>query len=113
MLASKSLQADRADVLAQADPAAIVDLEQHDILRAEDEHGHNEDTLLFSHHVLFDYAVARLIFRRGRDPTNLFGRLAQEPALALMLRPSLSLAFSEVWGEDQAGRPRFWPWPSR
>jgi hypothetical protein len=108
MLASKSLQADRADVLAQADPAAIVDLEQHDILRAEDEHGQNEDTLLFSHHVLFDYAVARLIFRRGRDLANLVGRLVQEPALALMLRPSLSLAFSEVWSEDQAGRPRFW-----
>jgi hypothetical protein len=108
MLISKSLQVDRADVLAQADPTDIVDLEQHDILRAEDEHGHNEDTLLFAHHVLFDYAVARLIFRRGRDPANLVGRLAQEPALALMLRPSLSLAFSEVWSEGQAGRPRFW-----
>lgn len=108
MLASKSLQAIRADVLAQADPAAIVDLEQNDMLRAEDEHGHNEDTLLFSHHILFDYAVARLVFRRGRDPTNLVDSLVQEPALALMLRPSLSLAFCEVWSENQFGRPRFW-----
>jgi hypothetical protein len=108
MLASRSLQANRADVLTQADPPAVVDLEQHDILRAEDEHGHNEETLLFSHHVLFDYAVARLIFRRGRDSANLVGRLVQEPALALMLGPSLSLAFSEVWSEGQAGRPRFW-----
>ena len=108
MLASKSLQAIRADVLAQADPAAIVDLEQNDMLRAEDEHGHNEDTLLFSHHILFDYAVARLVFRRGRDPANLVDRLVQEPALALMLRPSLSLAFSEVWSQNQSGRPRFW-----
>jgi hypothetical protein len=108
MLASKSLQAIRVDVLAQADPAAIVDLEQLDILRAEDEHGHNEDTLLFSHHILFDYAVARLVFRRGRDPANLVDRLVQEPALALMLRPSLSLAFTEVWSENQSGRPRFW-----
>jgi hypothetical protein len=108
MLATRSLQADRALVVAQTDPAAIVDLEQLDIIRAEDEHGHNEDTLLFTHHVLFDYAVARLIFRRGRDPANLVDRLAKEPALALMLRPSLSMAFSEVWSEGQVGRPRFW-----
>lgn len=108
MLASKSIKAIRVDVLAQADPAAIVDLERLDILRAEDEHGHNEDTLLFSHHILFDYAVARLVFHRGRDPANLVDRLVQEPALALMLRPSLSLAFTEVWSEDRSGRPRFW-----
>ncbi|WP_180720030.1 hypothetical protein [Paraburkholderia largidicola] len=108
MLASKSLQVTRADVVAQGDPAPIVDLEQHDILRAEDEHGHNEDALLFSHHILFDYAVARLIFRRGRDPKILVGRLAEDPALALMLRPSLSLAFTEVWDDKQSGRSRFW-----
>jgi hypothetical protein len=108
MLATRSLQADRVMVVAQTDPAAIVDLERHDIIRAEDDHGHNEDTLLFTHHVLFDYAVARLIFRRGRDPANLVDRLAKEPALALMLRPSLSMAFSEVWSEGQVGRPRFW-----
>ncbi|MBU7440923.1 ATP-binding protein [Paraburkholderia fungorum] len=108
MLASKSLQASRVDVLAQADPVAIVELEQFDILRAEDEHGQNEDRLLFSHHVLFDYAVARLVFRRGRDASDLVSRLIREPALALMLRPSLSLTFSEVWSERQSGRPRFW-----
>lgn len=108
MLASKSLQAIRADVLGQADPAAIVDLEKHDILRAEDERGHNEDTLLFAHHILFDYAVARLVFRRGRDPANFVDTLVQEPALALMLRPSLSLALSEVWSVNQSGRSRFW-----
>ena len=108
MLVTRSLQADRAAVVAQADPAAIVDLEQHDLIRAEDEHGRNEHTLLFTHHVLFDYAVARLVFRRGRNPANLVDRLATEPALTLMLRPSLSLAFSEVWGESQADRPRFW-----
>ena len=108
MLASKSLQAVRVDVLEHADPAAIVDLERLDVLRAEGNQSSNEDTLLFSHHVLFDYAVARLIFRRGRDPANLVDRLIKEPALALMLRPSLSLAFNEVWSEGQSGRPRFW-----
>jgi len=108
MLEARSLQADRATVVAQTDPNAIVDLERFDIVRAEDEHGHNEDTLLFTHHVLFDYAVARLTFRRGRDPVNLVDRLTKEPALALMLRPSLSMAFSEVWSESQVGRPRFW-----
>lgn len=108
MLASKSLQATRLDVLALADPLAIVELEQLDILRAEDEHGDNEDTLLFSHHILFDYAVARLIFRRGRDPAILVNKLVLEPSLVLMLRPSLSLAFNEVWGQNQSGRSRFW-----
>ena len=108
MLTNRSVQADRALVVAQCDPFAIVDLERHDIIRAEDQRGYNEDTLLFTHHVLFDYAVARLIFRRGRDPANLVNRLAKEPALTLMLRPGLSMAFSEVWSEGQVSRPRFW-----
>ncbi|HHT8834235.1 ATP-binding protein [Burkholderia cenocepacia] len=108
MLVSRSLQAIRHDVLAQADPAAIVELEQLDILRAEDEYGQSEDTLLFSHHILFDYAVARLVFRRGRDSVTLVDRLVREPVLVLMLRPSLSLAFSDVWSDGQSGRQRFW-----
>jgi hypothetical protein len=66
-----------------------------------------EDALLFTHHILFDYAVARLIFRRGRDADSVVQLLKDERALSLMLNPSLSLALADAWtaGGD---RRAFW-----
>jgi hypothetical protein len=108
MIAKKSLRVFRADVRDQVDAAALVDLERNDILRAEqDLRGANEDILLFSHHVLFDYAVARLLFRRGRDPARLVELLRADRALTLMVGPSLTLALRDAWGVD-AAHAAFW-----
>ena len=109
MIADKSLQASRTRVIAQLKSEAIVDLERSDILRQENVGvgRANEDALLFTHHILFDYAVARLIFRRGRDADAVVRLLKDERALSLMLNPSLSLAFADAWtaGGD---RRDFW-----
>jgi hypothetical protein len=61
--------------------------------------------LTFAHHVLFDYAVARLLLRGTTD--NVVRRLAAQPELVLAIRPSLLLHFEHMWFAD-SGRQRFW-----
>lgn len=108
MVGRKSLRIFRADIRDKVNLDALVDLERNDILRAEEDlKGANEDILLFSHHVLFDYAVARLLFRRGRDPARLVDLLRCDRPLTLMVGPSLTLALRDVWGSD-ANHAAFW-----
>jgi|SRR5579871_943461 len=61
--------------------------------------------LTFSHHVLFDYAVARTMLAGPIE--DLMARLASEPDLILFIRPSLVHHLQSVW-ESNARRSRFW-----
>jgi hypothetical protein len=61
--------------------------------------------LTFAHHVLFDYAVARLLFRG--TPEKLLRRLSQDPELVIVVRPSLVLHFQYMW-TIHPGREQFW-----
>ena len=98
----------RTDVRPKVDTDALVDLERQGILHAEDQGGRaNEDVLLFNHHVLFDYAVARLVFLRGRQPDRLVSLLLARRELSLMLSPSLTLALSDAWNASPDHR-QFW-----
>ncbi len=106
MIGAQVLRVRRADIRKKAEPEALVDLERHGILRPEDQGGKaNEEVLLFNHHVLFDYAVARLVFFRGRDAARLVDLLRAQRGLAVMLSPSLTLALSDAWNADRAS---FW-----
>jgi hypothetical protein len=108
MIDAQVLRVLRADVRPKVDANALVDLERHGILHAEDQGGKpNEDVLLFNHHILFDYAVARLVFWRGRDAPRLVALLRARRELALMLSPSLTLALSDAWNSGQDRKP-FW-----
>ena len=61
--------------------------------------------LTFSHHVLFDYAVARLLLRGSLDvPVTL---LTDDPELVIVIRPSLLLHFRHLWTADPSRKP-FW-----
>jgi hypothetical protein len=64
--------------------------------------------LTFPHHVLFDYAVARLLLR-GSSHAHA-ERLADDPDLVLMVRPSLVLHFQWLWSRDSTDvtRTEFW-----
>ncbi|HEX2219345.1 MAG TPA: hypothetical protein VHG35_11125 [Gemmatimonadales bacterium] len=59
----------------------------------------------FSHHVLFDYAVARLLVRHAS--ADLASKLAHDPDFAVIVRPSLVLHFHYLWGEG-ANHNGFW-----
>ena len=63
----------------------------------------NRNILAFSHHVLFDYAVARLVFRQ--TASLLLEMLTNEPDLSISLRPSLVFHFRYVWIYDLSA---FW-----
>jgi hypothetical protein len=109
MIDTQTLRVLRASVRARLPSSdVLVDLERHGIIRAEDRDDQpDEDVLLFSHHILFDYAVARLVFRRGRDAAHLVGLLRTRREIALMLSPSLSLALADAWGLG-VERRAFW-----
>jgi hypothetical protein len=109
MVRRRSLRAPRSAVAS--DPAASTHL--HDILSAnvlvewQPPHAAKPDQslLAFSHHVLYDYAVERLLLRG--EPADLVSRLESSPDLALAIRPSLVLHFQHVWAQGP-DRKAFW-----
>jgi hypothetical protein len=106
MTAAQSLQVPRS-IRNEVDLDALRDLEQSDVLRSDDSEASGGEVLLFSHHVLFDYAAARLLFLRGRNADALIQLLKEQQTLTIMLGPSLTLALIDVWntGPPRAG---FW-----
>jgi hypothetical protein len=61
--------------------------------------------LAFSHHVLFDYAVAQLLLRG--TPEAVVRRLVDDPEMAVVVRPSVLLLFRHLWTVD-SNRRQFW-----
>lgn len=61
--------------------------------------------LTFSHHVLFDYAVERLLLRG--DPRKVVQSLSSDPDLVVAIHPSLRLHFQYLWMID-GERKIFW-----
>ena len=65
----------------------------------------DQDLLAFGHHVLFDYAVARLLLRQ--DPAPVATWFAQQPDLVLAIRPSLVFYFQRLWSRSDH-KVEFW-----
>ena len=65
----------------------------------------DRSTLTFSHHVLFDYAVARLVLRE--EPPATVRRIATAPDMVLVIRPSLAFHFRHLWLLENA-HGTFW-----
>ncbi|MFN8164539.1 MAG: hypothetical protein U0R26_12095, partial [Solirubrobacterales bacterium] len=63
------------------------------------------EILVFSHHVLFDYAVERSLLRGGER--RLAKAILERPDLLLFARPSFDLHFRHLWEVDPSRR-RFW-----
>ena len=61
----------------------------------------------FSHHILFDYAVATLVLDGGRA-NDLASRLARSDEDSLLMAPSATMAFQILWEEGRNGRAKFW-----
>lgn len=62
------------------------------------------DTIGFSHQLLLDYAIARLILA---DTEQLPSLVTTDPDIANLFRPCLQMAFQMIWKRD-ASRSQFW-----
>lgn len=63
------------------------------------------DLIAYSHHVLHDYAISRLLLRG--DAEILTERLEASPELAMAIRPSLVMHFQHLWSLDM-DHHEFW-----
>ena len=111
MSRDRVLHVDRDLVLTvEAGPHISDLLSQHVIVewRPRPEDAPRRSTLAFAHHVLFDYAVARLLL--GRSASRLAAFLEADPAFVLLGRPSLVMHFHYLWalGPKGEARKEFW-----
>ncbi len=100
-----------ADPAATLDPAlhtALEGLLADDVLREDPRDPWAAAAAAgFSHPILFDYAVAQLVLGRPGQPMYLLDRLAEDPDLAVITKPSLDLHLAAIWHSD-ISRNTFW-----
>jgi hypothetical protein len=107
MVTARSLRAERREVASEplfSEPLGEV-LSSQILSEWEPSPGAPADSsvLTFAHHVLFDYAVARLMLR-GTERT-LIERLEREADVVMAIRPSVVMHFQYLWLRD---KERFW-----
>ena len=108
MSRERALHVDRDLVETAAAGPHISDLLSEQVLiewKPRPEDPPRDSTLAFAHHVLFDYAVARLLLRR--NTIRLVAFLEADPAFVLLGRPSLVMHFHHLWALDPQ-REGFW-----
>ncbi|ACI58859.1 conserved hypothetical protein (plasmid) [Rhizobium leguminosarum bv. trifolii WSM2304] len=101
MVEARALRASFA-VAAQSDASALDDLEREGVLISVD----NRRWIQFRHHLLFDFAAARIML----DPEELIQgdlRFGKAEARGLMLAPALSFVLREIWMREP-DRAEFW-----
>lgn len=101
MVQSRSLRAPLIQA-AGDDPAMIDTLCKEGVLVVVD----GERWVQFRHHLLFDYAAARLAFEPSDIVSGAF-RFRKADALGLMLSPALGFVLREIW-ETETDHARFW-----
>lgn len=103
MVETRSLRVNRTEVSSDpAASAALTDVLSSQVLtewQPSPETAPDRYVLTFAHHVLFDYAVARLLLRG--IPESIIERLEADPELVLAIRPSLVFHFQYLWSIDR------------
>ena len=95
MVKARTLRIDRAEVADGQSGPHLNDLLSYELLiEWQDRY-----VIAFAHHVLFDYAVARLLLRGTAE--TFISRLIKDPELVLVVRPSLVFHFRYLWLVDR------------
>lgn len=109
MVERRSLRLDRTALLQGGRSGAALDglLSDKALVewRPSSEAPPNDRFIKYPHHILFDYAVARLLL--PAEPVDLARCLAGDPDLAFIVRPSLALFFQRAWDRDPP-KKYFW-----
>ncbi len=108
MVGSRQLRIPRRAVATGDNSSSLNDLLSTQVLvegQANSAPAPDHYTVQFSHHVLFDYAVARLLMRGPGQV--LADRLSTDPEMALVVRPSIQWHFQYLWSLD-AAHVDFW-----
>src|ERR1700674_1014819 len=109
MVQQRQLRVARTEVADAAPGPWLHDLLREHVLaewQPSPEAAPDRYVLTFSHHVLFDYAVERLLLRIG--PPALVSRLSADRDLVLVVRPSLELHFEHLWNQPSPAHDQFW-----
>lgn len=101
MVESRALRAPFAEVAVE-NPAMIDTLCQQGVIVI----GDNKRWVQFRHHLLFDYAAAKLFLDPDAIIRGIY-RFQKSDALGLMLSPALGFVLREIW-ELQESREPFW-----
>ena len=103
MVQARALRVKRVDAIANETAASTILhdlLSNHILAESTTATGKSQrEFLTFPHHVLFDYAVARLVI--PPEHNQFIQRLQQEPDLFLAIRPSIDLHCQRLWHEDR------------
>ncbi len=106
MIQSRRLRADRAIVVEPATANALDELLSRHVLvewQPPSSSVPQRQTLSYSHHILFDYAVAQLSL--PTQTSEFVEAIAGDPDLLIMVRPSIVLRYRELWDRH---RSSFW-----
>lgn len=110
MVSEQALSVSRSRVvgLSAANSVLLTDLLSSQILSEWISPGLRKpesEILTFGHHVLYDYAIARLLLRGSAK--DFVRMLSEQKQWSLTIRPSLVLHFQYLWQLDET-RHRFW-----
>lgn len=95
-IASRTLTVTREELLDTQDPAPLGQLLAMRLLSETTDGGVVRRELIgFAHHILFDYAVARLLLRG--EVQRIFRVIVEQPDTLLLARPSYQLHFEHLW----------------
>jgi hypothetical protein len=110
MVSSRSLQASRLK-LTGPDPDSVPQLLSAHVFRewqSAPDAAVERYVVTFSHHILLDYAIARVLLRG--DPRGFVGRLASDREFIVFARPSVGFHFQHLWTSEPQGSQhrQFW-----
>jgi hypothetical protein len=109
MLKDHSMRIDRSLVITDVNMSRFIGelLSSHVLIEWQSSPKSKADryVLAFSHNMLFDYAISRVIF--GGNNTRLVKKLEEDHELVLAIRPSIVYHFHDLWFRDII-HERFW-----
>ncbi len=95
LVRERKLTIAKAHILAATRESQFSSLCSDNVIVEQVANLHGRNIIGFSHHLLFDYAVSRLVL--GSDFALFLEAIARERDLSLFLRPSIDLFFKEAW----------------